>query len=72
MLIIQTITFWRSSKIKQRQKQNKKYGILIFVLTQDHIQLEIQSAIYISPTIFIVVHPNFMRRLVTMVNLNAS
>ena len=45
----------------------KKYGILTFFLSI--CSWKFQSAI--SPTIFIGAHPNFMRTLVTMVNLNA-
>ncbi len=51
------------------QKLKKKYDILKFFLTQAYMQLEISKCY--CPTIFIAAHPNFMTKLVTMVNPNA-
>ncbi len=44
---------------------------MAFLNFQDHMQLEISNFKYYFPTIFIADHPNYMRTLVTMVNLNA-
>ncbi len=50
-------------------KNCKNYGILKYSLCRTmYCYINFQSAI--SPTIFIGVHPNFMRTLVTIVNLN--
>ncbi len=51
------------------QKLKKIVTFWIFFLIRYHMQLKISAAI--SPIIFIGAHPNFMRTLVTIVNVNA-
>ena len=53
---IQAITFWPSAKFTK-----KNYGTLKFLLTQNHVVLEISKCY--SPVVFIWFQPNFMRTL---------